>query len=192
MNAETTHQTKVLHHLGDNTCKTIDAIATELGLKHRQISWIAKKLIDKGYLERVELGCFQLTVAGQQAVSDGVQITSGPNAPHSKAKEPSRNTLRQRAWNIIRIQRRFTIPDLQTTATIGDEKLAENNLQRYCNVLCKAGVLRRLPRRQKGTAHGSNGFAQFVLVRDLGAIAPVYRANAKSIFDHNSGEEFSL
>ena len=189
--AEVTLQTRFLHHLGDASCKTIDVIADELQLTRHQISVTATSLIRRDYLERVERGCFQLTASGRQAVLDGVEITSGPNGAHSKVKAPLRHTLRQRAWNVIRIQRRFTIPDLLTTAALGSEKIAQNNLQRYCRGLCSSGILRKLPHRQKDTTHGSNGFVQYVLMKDLGSIAPVYRPKTQTIFDHNSGKELS-
>ncbi len=185
-----THQTMLLHHLGD-TCKTIEVLSKDLGLTRTQISNAATALIRKDYLERVELGCFQLTAAGQAAAKRGEQITPGPNGEHKAARRAMPDTLRQRAWNAIRIQRRFTIQDILTAAATGAEANAENNLQRYFKALCKAGVLRRLPKRQAGSALTSNGFAQYTLVRDLGHVAPSYRAKAGSLIDHNTGKEIA-
>lgn len=184
------HQTMLLHHLGD-TCKTIEVLSEDLKLNRRQISDAASALIRKGYVERVELGCFQLTHAGQTAASRGEQITSGPNGQHEKIRCAARDTLRQRAWNAMRIQRRFTVHDILTAATTGAEASAENNLQRYFKALCKAGVLRRLPKRAAGSAPTSNGYAQYTLVRDLGLVAPSYRAKAGNMFDHNTGKEIA-
>ncbi|KIC38133.1 hypothetical protein RA27_20395 [Ruegeria sp. ANG-R] len=184
------HQTMLLHHLG-NTCKTIEVLTEDLGLDRRQISNAATALIRKDYLERVELGCFQLTEFGRAAAQRGEQITSGPNGAHEKLRRALPNTLRQRAWSAIRIQRRFTVQDILTAAATGAEVSAHNNLQRYFKALCDGGVLRRLPKRQAGSAPTSNGFAQYTLVRDLGHIAPSYRAKAGSLIDHNTGEEIA-
>lgn len=184
------HQTMLLHHLGA-TCKTITVLSEDLNLNRRQISDAARGLIRKGYLERVELGCFQLTGDGQAAANRGEQITSGPNAGFKVPRRALPNTLRQRAWNAMRIQRRFTVHDILTAATTGDEVRAQNNLQRYFKALCDGGVLRRLPKRQAGSAPTSNGFAQYTLVRDLGRIAPSYRAKAGSLVDHNTGAEIA-
>lgn len=181
-------QTELLHHLGAS-CLTIDVLAQDLGLTNRQVSNAAAGLIEKNLLERVEAGCFQLTVQGRNAAQSGVQITSGPNGPLQSVRKPEALTLRQRAWNAIRIQRRFTVPDLLTAAAMGDEKSAANNLQRWLGYLCRARIVRRLPRRQPGTAPTSPGYVQYTLVNDLGHIAPTYRAKSRAIFDHNSGEE---
>ncbi|WP_170431904.1 hypothetical protein [Ruegeria arenilitoris] len=185
------NQTTLLHHLG-NTCKTIDMLTQELDLNRRQISDAASALVRRGYVERVETGCFQLTGNGLIAAQSHEQITSGPNGAISVTRKTGANTLRQRAWNVMRIQRRFTIPDLLTAAATGEEALAANNLQRYCRQLCRAGILRKLPKRQRGSALTSNGYTQFTLVQDLGHLAPVYRGKTKAVFDHNSGKEMAL
>ncbi|MEX0366694.1 MAG: hypothetical protein AB3N22_11535 [Ruegeria sp.] len=183
-------QTILLHHLGD-TCKKIEVLSEDLALTRKQVSDAAAGLIRKGYLERVELGCFQLTDAGHAAAHRGEQITSGPNGAHKARRRPLSDTLRQRAWNAMRIQRRFTIQDIVMAAAKGEEAHAVNNLQRYFKALCNGGVLRRLPKRQAGSAPTSNGFAQYTLVRDLGHVAPSYRAKAGTLMDHNAGEEIA-
>ncbi len=185
------HQTALLHHLG-NTCKTIDMLTQELDMNRRQISDAASALVRKSYVERIEIGCFQLTTEGKEAVARKEVITSGANGAHKANRRAEANTLRQRAWNVMRIQRRFTVQDLLTTATSGDEVGAKNNLQRFCRLLCSAGVIRRLPKRQRGSAPTSNGFAQYTLVQDLGHVAPSHRAKSKALFDHNSGKEMAL
>lgn len=186
-----TSQTALLHHLG-NSCKTIEVLCEEMGLSRKQISYAASALIGKEYLERVERGCFQLTDAGRIAVERGEQITSGPRGQLRSLRRAASDTLRQRAWNVMRIQRRFSIPDLLTAATTGTEIRAGDNLQHYCKALSDAGILRRLPARQRGTALTSNGFAQYTLVQDLGHIAPVHRKKARLVIDHNSGKEMAL
>ncbi len=186
-----THQTRVLRALPD-ACKTLRVLSRELALTHRQVSDAASALIGKGLVERVEAGCFQLTWEGEQAVADGFAITSGPNAPHDGARRPMRDTLRQRAWNAMRIQRSFTINDLLMASTHGTERDAVSNLQRYLGALARAGVVRRMRRRAAGTRPTSNGFLKYQLLRDLGEIAPTIRPASGVLHDHNSGEELAL
>jgi hypothetical protein len=45
-----------------------------------------------------------------------------------------------------------------------------------------------LPSKQRGDALSSPGHNRFMLVKDLGMVAPTYRQPKKSLFDHNSGE----
>lgn len=185
-----TLQTRVLHHLG-SACLTIDVLAEDLDVPRHALSMAASALIRKGLVERVERGCFQLSAEGSQAAASGLEITSGPNGPMAAQRQPMRNTLRQRAWTVMRMSRKFSIPDLLIPSVMGEEKNPQNNLQRYCKGLCNAGILRRLSRVQKGTAHGSNGFPVYLLARDLGPIAPTLRPQSRSIFDHNAQEELA-
>ena len=188
MSVEMTNQTKLLHHIGDR-CRQIGEISEDTGLSRHQISMAATALITKGLLERTEVGCFQLTDEGRAAQACGLQITSGPNGPISADRKPLINTLRQRAWNVIRMKRKFAIPDLLIAATMGDELMAKNNLQRFCRALCRAGVIRQLPSKQRGDALSSPGFSRYALVDDLGPIAPSYRQSRSALFDHNAQKE---
>lgn len=186
-----TNQTRVLRALPD-ACKTLEQLAIELELSHRQVSAAAAALIRKGLSERIEAGCFRLTQAGIGAIDSGLEITSGPNAPHAGVRAPMRDCLRQRAWTAMRIHQSFTICDLLMAAARGDERDATNNLQRYCSVLVRAGVLRRMRRRVAGTQPASNGFAKWQLLKDLGPIAPSVRSRRGVLHDHNSGAEIAL
>lgn len=191
MSLNMTTQTKVLRALPD-ACKTLHELGGELGIQRHKISMAAGALIQKGLAERVEIGCYRLTSEGEQAVQSGLEITSGPKNPHARAKKPMRDTLRQRAWNVMRIQQSFTISDLVLASAHGPEQNATNNLQRYCSALAKAGVLRKMKRRVLGTRPSSNGFLRFQLLMDLGEIAPTIRTARGVLHDHNSDRELSL
>lgn len=185
-----TNQTAILYEL-PGVCLTLADISSATGLDHHKISVAAGKLIKKGLVERAEVGCFRLTPAGQQAVDDQMVITSGPNAPLEEPRASLANTFRQRAWNAMRIQRSFTIGDLVTSACTGEERDPENNLQRYCRALSRAGVLRKMRRKVTGTRIGSNGFARYQLLKDLGPIAPSIRHHVPAIHDHNRAEDMA-
>nr|WP_319485491.1 hypothetical protein [uncultured Cohaesibacter sp.] len=179
----------VLHRLSDGQCHTIDHLDYALpDFKRREIVKCAGRLVMRGLLERVELGCYQLTDDGKQIIASGQKITSGPiRADRGLSRKP-RETLRQRAWNAMRMSGAFTIGDIVMAASTGSEKNADNNLQRYFCALVKARYLTVLPVRVRGTKLTSNGFKRFRLMKDTGPIAPIYRANKGCLFDHNLGE----
>ena len=210
----TTHQTRVLYALPPGACKTLPGLSDTLGLTHRQVCNAASALIGKGLVERIDIGRYRLTENGERAVAAGLAITSGPNAPHQGVRRPRRlcrlagtasltagsppgllsmaDTLRQRAWTAMRIQRGFTINDLLVASTHGCERNAANNLRRYLKALAGAGVVRLMRRRVAGTRHGSNGFLKYQLLKDLGEIAPTLRPKRGVLHDHNSGQELVL
>ncbi len=181
--------TAVMNSLADGTCRTMEQLNETLDLNRRQISQGATKLIFRGLLERVEVGCYQLTAAGKEAVAEGVQLTSGPIKPdRGKCRVPQRDTLRQRAWNTIRMGSAVTITDLLMAAKMGGERTAENNLHGYLRALVKFGYLIELPCRASGTKRNSNGFKRWRILKDTGPIAPVWRAASNTLFDHNLGD----
>ncbi len=75
--------------LADGACRTIDDLNDMLDLTRRQISDGAARLVLRDYAERVEIGCYQLTVAGLEAARQGEVITSGPWRPDTvKVRKP--------------------------------------------------------------------------------------------------------
>lgn len=87
--------TIILQHLTDGTCQTIDQLAHALPLSHRQISNGAAALINRGYLDRIEAGCYSLTSEGVAAAQRNEKITSGPIGPLTcKSRRRFRTTFR--------------------------------------------------------------------------------------------------
>lgn len=167
----------------------ISDLAASLGLTRDQVSNAAALLISRGLVERVDRGCFQLTAAGCEAVGSGVTIESGVTGATRTIRRSLRGSIRQRAWNVMKIQRVFTIQSLTTAvATSADGDVAEN-LRRYCRELCRAGYLSLSSRREPGTAPSSNGFAVYSLMRSTGALAPVFSQKKQAIHDFNTGED---
>lgn len=178
----------VLHSLTNGTCRTMDDLVSDLGLSRRQVSDGAAKLVLRGYLERVEAGCYRLTAAGLAAAAAGEVIKSGPYRKHTdKAREALPDTFRQRLWTAIRMSGAFTIGDVVMAATRGD-KDAESNAGRYLRYLIRAGYVAELPVRQPGTRMTSNGFKRYRLIKNTGQIAPIYRGLTGEIYDYNTGE----
>jgi len=180
--------TAVLQELADGSCKTIDALEAALDLTRRQVSDAAACLLRRDYLMRSGAGCYQLTEAGVAAAASGEVIRSGPRGP-SGAIPVHRDTLRERAWRAMRVARHFTLDDIVADAARADEAGARENTRKYIGRLAEAGFVRELPRRQSGTALTSNGFKRFILSRNTGPKAPVYRAALKAIHDFNTGED---
>lgn len=185
-------QTKVLYEIGAE-CLLIGDLADRLGMTRKQVSDAASGLVQKGLAERREIGCFALSEDGKTLVAVGEKITSGPNGAHSVDRKPRRSgTLRQRAWNVMRIKGKFSVLDLMVAATHGDERVAANSLQRFCRQLVRAGVLAQLSAKERGSALNSTGFNRFLLVQDLGMTAPSYRHARQTLFDHNAQKELPL
>lgn len=180
--------TAVLQALADGLCLTIDQLALELDLTHRQVSDAASKLFSRDYLERMAIGCYQLTEGGKAAALAGEVITSGPKGPRDQVRY-SRNTLRHRSWIAMRIRKRFTVPDLIADAANGSDGNPADNIQRYLRRLKQVGYVVELPNRADGTALTSNGFKRWILTRDTGPKAPVLLSKSKGIHDFNLGED---
>ena len=178
--------TTILQTLVDGSCQTIDVLENETQFNRRQISDGASSLIYRGLLERVETGCYQLTAEGLEAAKTGIQIKSGPIKPDTaKSRKPWPDTLRQRAWNVMRMSATFTIGELVTAAAQKRDAKPTLNLQRYLASLKRVGYVLELAQRAPGTKLTSNGFKRYRLIQDTGPIAPIWRVRSGELFDHN-------
>jgi len=86
---------------------------------------------------------------------------------------------RARAWQSMRILRRFNQPDIVATAEI-----SANNCAKYIRALTGAGYLRVIKPRHNGK---SGGGAVYQLVKNTGPAAPLTKDGF--IYDPNSGEK---
>ncbi|OJY36392.1 MAG: hypothetical protein BGP11_08305 [Rhodobacterales bacterium 65-51] len=163
-------------------------MAEALGVTKQQAMNAAMKLMGRDYLIKMSAGCFQLSDVGVAAAAAGAIITSGPKGK-TGAIPVHRNTFRQRAWASIRFNGRFTIGQIVRAAARHDDQNARENARKYIAQLAAAGYVRELSRRAPGTCMGSNGFKRFMLIRDTGRRAPVYRAELRVMHDFNTGED---
>ncbi|ARE40879.1 hypothetical protein RGUI_2738 [Rhodovulum sp. P5] len=168
--------------------RATDELAHALGLSRRQVSRAAALLIRRGLAERLGPGCYRLTGEGRGAAAAGASITSGPTGPTGAVSRPGKDTFRDRAWRSMRQRRAFTVNDILCDAA-RDEKNSRNNALSYLGRLRRAGYVRELPRRQSGVAPTSPGFKQFLLVKDTGPLAPVWRSRRGCLHDPNIGED---
>ncbi len=184
------HQTIILHHVG-SACLTIGELAEQLGLSTEQVSQASSLLIRRGLLERVVRGCFQLTAEGRAAAAAGVEIGSGPaNLCERKIPERGRPSLQQRAWNVMRLRRRFTVPELVMCAAKDGDAGPDDTVQRYLRALARAGFAKVVDRRPDGRRAAV--CKVYTLVKDTGHFAPSVVRRGSAVFDHNTGEEVAL
>lgn len=173
-------------------CIPFAELVARLPQYNRQaVSAGATGLVVKGYLRRVERGCYELTRDGVAAKESGKQMTHEP-LPEGR---PSRdNSLRARAWRVLRsCPKGVTHQEVVTLATTGREKAALPNIQTYLRALRRAGYLRVLPNRvDSGRVRGSGGFMVHRLVRNSGPQAPIIKDSRSVVFDPNNGLEWPI
>lgn len=186
-----THQAALLAVMatGNGGSLTIDQLDATLPIGRKQIATAAARLIQRAYVERAETGVYRLTLTGRKALEDGVSLTSGPH--RKRRKYPVlQDTLRQRAWKAMRLNTRFTVPDIVTLAARDTDGDAEGNIRRFCHQLVRCGYLAQLPGLVRGNKETSPGFACYRLLRDTGDAAPQYRAKDRGFYDRNTREVF--
>lgn len=196
MCGEATHQMAVRAALAERGCLRTEALAEAAGLTHRQVVSATGKLIVRGLVERVEVGCYRLTAEGEASHAAGEVLTSGPTGPHAAPRPPARRSLRARLWRAARLRRKFTIGELVRLAARDGERDPRGNATRYLALLCRAGYLRRLPGRQADGKPNSSGLIRYALVRDTGPEPPVVvvddACRPTAMRDPNTGEVHPL
>lgn len=127
--------------------------------------------------------------AGFNTAAASTARASAPARGRGRPVPDRAKGLRERAWWVMRERRKFTLNLLLETLASGTEKDASGNLLKYIHVLERAGVLarskHRLPAPEGLT--GSTGYTVWVLVRDLGRQAPVWRRSQGGLYDPNTG-----
>lgn len=186
-----TNQMAIRGELAQGNCLTAEQLDNKLpDINRDQIVQSVGRMISHGLAERVERGCYQLTKTGERSALEGDVMRCGPKGPDTAAaRKPIPDTLRQRAWNVMRLPGIFTVPDLVAVAIINGENSPTVNLQIYCKGLEKAGYLLELADRVEGTKPRSRGFVRYRLIKDTGEIAPVLRRTKRTIYDHNLRKE---
>lgn len=182
-------------------CVKHAAIVKHTQLTGRQVADACAKLVTHGYLKREEYadntakpGCYHLTSLGRTALDEGAKFTSGPKGPTGKVRTCP-DGLRDRAWRLLRIRRKGSIPEvvgvlLDAGSSRADIERAENNLAKYFRQLMRAGYLTEL-RREAPQSLTSNGVKRFLLSRDTGPLPPVPQPNKKMVYDQNEEKQYA-
>ena len=174
--------------LSAGACLTTAELAAATGIERSRIADGCCRLITRGWIVRRERGCFQLSADGRSALDAGETITSGPRRALTQAtpRRRRRQTVRDRIWSTIRVMRKFGLADVEMMT--GGSRA---NVMRYVIALERAGYLTPL-RKEPGVAPSSPGFCRWLLVRDTGPTAPVFRARSRDVFDANTGAFHAL
>lgn len=191
MPGDATIQKEVLDLLEPGQCLTMDELSARGPLNRRQVSNGAAGLIRRGFVERADIGCYQLTRAGIEARESGVSLTSGPRAPLTGRRRTRKVTFAARLWKAMRAMRSFTVDDLVALA-VRAERDPLTMAYRYVKAMERAGYVLATPRRKPGTALTSNGHKHYILVRDTGPEAPVLSMRHRAILDPNTGDRHPL
>jgi len=177
----------ILASIGPDDCKVTVDIAAAVGRSANKVAGAVGEMIVHGLVERIERGCYRLTPEGRALLASGAPIKSGPRGPHSGARRPNPDTLRQRAWSAMRLMTTFTTVDILLRAAKPDETACESNLARYLRALIAAGLIVETPRRSfVGQAPSSNGCKVYRLIKDIGEIAP-RMSERRGLIDLNRG-----
>ena len=174
-------------HLG---ALTVTELRASTGLTSMQIREAADSLIARSMATRSSRGMLRITTTGLRKAASGTAITSGPNGP-KQADE--RGTFRNRVWRALRMLKRFTVGDIVRLASSGSEANPQDHAYKYVEALSRAGIISRLPnRREKSTASlGCRGHSIYVLLNDLGPMAPHWNKRLAQVSDPNHGEVFN-
>ena len=171
-----------------SACLPVDHLANLVGEPRSKVARAMAGLVQRGLAERRVQGCFAATQAGFDHVEAFGFVARGGPTTKRGSRAAVRGTLRQRAWNVMRISSPFTIRSIAALAEKGNPN-AEHSLQKWFTALEATGYLQREPRREVPQKRGSNGLRRYRLVKDTGMIAPIHSVEHDCIRDLNTGED---
>lgn len=170
---------------------TLDELELISPVNRHETVKIMSRLISRGAVDRLENGVYRLNEKGKSLKSCGQKeiFHSGAQGLFNRNKHPS-TTLRARVWRLIQLTPKFTVNEIKSLVSEGNEKAAENNIQKYIRALVKSGHVREMPKRLRGSVPTSNGYKQYLLIKNTGPKAPVLRNDKRQVFDQNTRETF--
>jgi DNA-binding transcriptional MocR family regulator len=182
MAGDGSRQMAIARLLEPGPCLTVDEMADASALPRRSVAHACGQLVRRGWVDRLERGCFTLSPEGRRALAAGETIVSGPIGPlTTRARRPRRRTIHDKMWSAIRIAKKFDLARLEELAGA-----STTNARRFVGALSRTGYLAEL-RRQPGEAPSSNGFKRWILVDDPGPQAPILKADGR-VWDPNRRE----
>lgn len=182
---EASHQTAMLVAL-TTACLSADALMQLLEQKRDRVNSALSSLLGRGLAERREKGCFTATKAGLNLIAEHGFVPRA--ARNFKAKAPKRRsgTVRQRAWNVMRIKSPFTMESVSALVATGAAQRAQS-LPDWFLALERAGYIRREVRRRACGPQGGQTSVRYWLTKNTGMLAPVLSAKYGIIRDPNTG-----
>lgn len=115
-----------------------------------------------------------------------VTMTPSPAPRRVRPQGQHAKGMRAKAWWLMREKRKFTVNCLLETLAGGGERAAKKNLLEYIRSLEGAGVLARSAQRLRSDSGNGPGYVIWILVRDVGRMAPVWRNVQQVLWDPNS------
>lgn len=174
----------------DRGCIRTRALAVASGIPAKTVSNRMRVLIGRGLAEAIKTGCYRLTTTGAAMRDAPMPIKSGPRGQLTQAaRRPQRRTFQDRAWWLLRRERRSTLGNI--LAMIG-ERCCRSGVRRFMTALWQAGYVEIVGARAPGTAPSSNGFLQYLLVRDTGAGTPIVQRKRGRVWDPNEQQAYPL
>ncbi|MCX7172341.1 MAG: hypothetical protein NT159_00015 [Proteobacteria bacterium] len=175
-------------------CFTEAHMVAATGLTAVQIERSALNLRKHGFITRTAKGCHKLTDAGRKAVEEGASLRSGPKGPQQSGQRIRDRGLRQRVWNALRLSKKLTVDDIVMRVVDGHERDPVSNVRKYVRALERAGYVRCMATREPKLSLTSNGCKRWLLIKDTGPDAPVWRAKRanQTLYDPNLEREVPL
>ncbi len=161
-------------------CLTLAQVVEKTGVEYDAASRTLGRLVSRGMAERVRPGCFRLNEVGQLALTSSERpIKRGPKGKHSGPRRPPKNSFLERLWRALRREKKGTLSSLIPLA-LRDERNPTSGARRFFRRLASVGVIVAIART------GSAGEIRWLLVRDLGPLAPNWSDARGALYDPNS------
>lgn len=186
------HQQTIMDVFFDDSLMSIKEIVSATLLNRKQASSAASKLVDRGLLKRQKIGRYKLTEAGDAHKRSKKQIKPGP-IKQSPKQRSSKFSFQGRLWHALTLHpdKKVTVEDLLEIAATDDDKNPEDAAYRYLRALVGAGFVEKLLRKKRGDSPTSNGVNRYLLMRTESIRAPISRRPKKTVYDPNTGIEYS-
>lgn len=171
--ARTALRRQVINAMGKLLEKKLVSIIKPTPTKFNDVRWVK----------------YQATAEGIARAADKKPLVGGPTRKRSKLPKVDTDTVRQRLWEALRLQRKATAAELaELVHQKGDAPVVKviKNCHYYFVALERAGIIAKLAVRAKGFAPTSPGRTRYALVRDLGPLAPC--AGRHCVTDQNARE----
>lgn len=186
---------QILTTIGASACECLSEpdLVERTGLKPRQIEAALLTLRRRQLVSVTAKGCHRLTATGRSVLESGRPVTSGPRGPQASGRRLfRRTTARDLAWNALRITIKTTLDELLLLAAQPGQRDPRGNLRKYLWTLARAGVVRQLPLRRKAEGEMCNGAVRYLLVEDLGPLAPRPCPARNALYDPNGDRDLPL
>lgn len=166
-----------------------DVYSTYLELTHKQYIRARSSLLRRGFIAERSFYDKYVTEKGIQAIEQNDYIRSGPMGPHTGVRKPQSGTLSSYIWAALRTKSAATVEELLTLVSLDvtdDYEKIFKSTRRLLYWLCKAHIVRRLPRKKQGHHYNSRGHTRYQLMINLGPRHPIIRQRKHQLYDPNS------